>query len=238
MNRPRIDVISTANEELDNRIGGGIPIPSLLLIEGDHGTGKSVLVQQITYGALREGLKVFYISTEATVREFILQAKRVGIDVSSYFLKGLLHIYPVHIEGARWAEATAKYLLHVVGKYMQKTINQWDVFILDSFSVLAVYATKSIVLDFLTLSKNIVSQRKVIILVIHPSALPEEIMIRARSICDGYIRLKSIEVGGRLIKAMEIIKLRGAIGPVDNIIMFDVDPAFGIKILPLSIARA
>lgn len=238
MDRPRVEVISTANEELDNRLGGGIPIPSLLLIEGDHGTGKSVFVQQIAYGALKEGLKVFYVTTESTVREFILQTKRVSIDISRYFLKGLLNIYPVHIEGAKWAKTTAKYLLHIVGRYMQRTVDQWDVFILDSFSVLAVYATKSIVLDFLTLAKNIVSQGKVIILVIHPSALPEEIMIRARSICDGYIKLRAFEIGGRIIKAMEIVKLRGALGPVDNMIAFDVDPAFGIKILPLSVARS
>jgi len=238
MSRPGVEVISTANEELDNRLGGGIPIPSLLLIEGDHGTGKSVFVQQLTYGALKNGLRVFYVTTESTVREFILQTKRVNIDVSKYFLKGLLNIYPVHIEGAKWAKSTAKYLLYIVGKYMQKNISHWDVFILDSFSVLAVYATKNIVLDFLTLSKNIVSQGKVIILVIHPSAVPEEIMIRARSICDGYIRLRSFEIGGKLIKAMEVVKLRGALGPVDSVIAFDIDPAFGIKVLPLSIARS
>ena len=231
-------VVSTGGEELDNRLGGGIPIPSLLLIEGDHGTGKSVFVQQITYGALRDGLKVYYITTESTVRELLLQAKRVSFDMTSYFLKGFLKIFPVHMEGARWAKNIAKLLLQVVGEFMVRTINEWDLFILDSFSVLAVYANTSTVLDFLTTAKNIVSQDKVVILAIHPGALSEEIMIRARSICDGYIRLRSFEIGGMLIKAMEVIKLRGALGSVDSIIAFDVDPAFGIKVLPLSLAKA
>jgi flagellar protein FlaH len=63
-------------------------------------------------------------------------------------------------------------------------------------------------------------------------------MIRARSVCDGYIRLRAFEIGGMLIMAMEVVKLRGALGPVDSVIAFDIDPAFGIKVLPLSLAKA
>jgi len=230
--------ISTGNEELDSRIGGGIPIPSLLLIEGDHGTGKSVFIQQILYGGLRDGFKAYYITTESTIREFLLQSKRVSLDVTNYFLRGALKIFPVHIEGARWAKDIARSLLQIVSEFMKKTMEDWDIFILDSFSVLAVYANTNIVLDFLTVAKNVVSQDKVVILAVHPGALSEEIMIRARSVCDGYIKLRSFEIGGMLIKLMEIVKLRGALGPVDSMIAFDIDPAFGIKILPLSLARA
>jgi len=231
-------VITTGSEELDSRLGGGIPIPMLLLVEGDHGTGKSVFLQQISYGALRSGFTVYYVTTEATVREFLLQSKRVSLDLTSYFLRGKLKVFPVHMEGAKWAKQIAKLLLHVVGDFMKRTYKYWDVFIVDSFSVLAVYATTSTVLDFLTLAKNIVSQDKVVILSVHPGVLSEEIMIRLRSVCDGYIRLRTVEVGGMLIKAMEVAKFRGALGPVDNVIVFDIDPAFGIKVMPLSLAKA
>jgi len=231
-------VIATGNEELDSRIGGGIPIPSLILVEGDHGTGKSVLVQQITYGALRAGLIVNYITTESTIREMLLQAKRLSFDMTDWFLRGKLRVYPIHMEGVTWAEEISKLLLAVVSKFMNLTKDEWDVFIVDSFSVLAVYANVGAVLDFLTRARTMVSEGKVILLTVHPEALKEETMVRARSICDGYIKLKMSEVGSRLIKVMEIVKLRGALGPVDSTIAFDVDPAFGIKVLPLSVARA
>lgn len=234
----RRDVVTTGSEELDSRLGGGIPVPSLLLVEGDHGTGKSVVVQQIAYGALKSGLRVYYITTESTVRELLLQAKRVSFDMTNYFLKGFLEIFPVHMEGARWAKNIAKLLLQIVGNFMVKTMSDWDLFIVDSFSVLAVYASTSTVLDFLTIAKNVVSQDKLVILSVHPGVLSEEIMIRARSVCDGYIRLRAMEIGGMMIKAMEVVKLRGALGPVDSLIAFDVDPAFGIKVLPLSLAKA
>jgi len=234
----REKIVSTGNEELDSRLGGGIPIPSLILIEGGHGTGKSVLAQQLAYGALKSGLRVYYITTESTVREFLLQSTRLGLDMTDPFLKGRLKIYPIHMEGVRWATDVAKLLLPVVGRFMMKSVEEWDVFIIDSFSVLSVYADISAVLDVLTQMRTLVSQNKVIIMTVHPESLAEEVMVRARSICDGYIRLKHYEVGGRMIKVMEIVKLRGALGPVDPVIAYDVDPAFGIKVLPLSLARA
>lgn len=230
--------ISTGNEELDNRLGGGIPIPSLLLIEGDHGTGKSVLAQQIAYGALKNNLKVFYITTENTVKDFLLQTKRLSIDMSSYFFKGKLKIFPIHIEGVRWAKQIAKYLLDIVGEFMFKSIEYWDLMVVDSFSVLAVYANINDVLNFISKTKNITTRGKVVIYVVHPEALANHIMIRLRSECDGYIRLKPYSVGGMIIKVMEIVKLRGALGPVDSVIAFDIDPAFGIKIIPISLAKA
>ena len=37
------EIIPCGNEEFDRMFGGGIPFPSLMLIEGGHGTGKSVI---------------------------------------------------------------------------------------------------------------------------------------------------------------------------------------------------
>jgi len=37
---------------------------------------------------------------------------------------------------------------------------------------------------------------------------------------------------------MKIVKLRGAISAPDASIAFDVDPAFGIKVVPLALAKA
>ena len=38
--------VPTGNEEVDRQLGGGLPLPSLVLIEGDHGTGKSSVSAQ------------------------------------------------------------------------------------------------------------------------------------------------------------------------------------------------
>ena len=45
-------IISTGIDDIDKKLGGGIPIGSLTLIEGQSGSGKSVLSQQFTWGSL------------------------------------------------------------------------------------------------------------------------------------------------------------------------------------------
>jgi flagellar protein FlaH len=231
-------VISTGNEELDARLGGGIPIPMMLLIEGGHGIGKSILALQVAYGALNSGLRVVYVTSEATVKSFLDQAKRVSLDVSRFYLRGLLRIYPAHIEGLRWSKGTASRLLPHIASYLMNTMNTWDAVVLDSFSVLASYADMDRVLDFSTKLKIVSANAdKLVVLTAHTGALPENLMLRLRSICDGLILLKAAEIGGISVKVMEIAKLRGARGPVDQVTAFDVDPAFGIKLLPITLAR-
>lgn len=232
-----LQAISTGNEELDARLGGGIPIPSLVMIEGDHGTGKSVIAQSVVYGALSQGLRVYYVTTESTVRDFILQTKRLNIDITDYFIRGKLNIFPLHLEGARWTKETATKMLPIIGRFAVATANNWDLFVVDSFSVLAVFASVEGVMDVLTRFKEVVSSGKVILLTIHPSSLSESAMIRMRAVCDGYIRLRLVDFGGRTFKVMEVVKFRGALGPVDSTIVFDIDPAFGIKIIPISLAK-
>jgi flagellar protein FlaH len=41
-----------------------------------------------------------------------------------------------------------------------------------------------------------------------------------------------------VIRVMKVTKLRGASKKVDSLIGFVVDPAFGLKILPISLAKA
>jgi len=233
-----ITVLSTGNEELDLRLGGGIPFPSLMLIEGDHGTGKSVLALQFTYGALRAGLRTYVCSTEALVKGYLAQAKKLSYDLYDFFIKGKLKIIPIHMEGVAWAKELAKYLLTALSKYMTVTKAEYDVFVIDTFSVLAVYSDMSSILNFLTEVRTITGEGKLIIMTLHPKGLPEDASLRLKSICDGYFRLSLRDVGGKSVKVMEVIKLRGAPSSLDATVVFDVEPAFGIKIIPIGLAKA
>ncbi|MFQ5472467.1 MAG: hypothetical protein ACE5FA_06240, partial [Dehalococcoidia bacterium] len=42
--------------DMDKKLGGGIPLETLTLVEGDPEAGKSVVILQLMYGALKEGL--------------------------------------------------------------------------------------------------------------------------------------------------------------------------------------
>lgn len=233
-----LNVLPTGNEELDLRLGGGIPSPSLILIEGDHGTAKSVLALQFIYGALRSGLRTYVCSTEALVKGYLAQARKLSYDLYDFFIKGKLKIIPVHMEGVAWAKELAKYLLNALSKYMTVTKSEYDVFAIDTFSVLAVYSDMSAVLNFLTEAKTITGEGKLVIMTLHPKGLPEDVSLRLKSMCDGYFKLSLRDIGGKSVKVMEVVKLRGAPSPLDATIVFDVDPAFGIKVIPIGLAKA
>ncbi|MEM4034162.1 MAG: ATPase domain-containing protein, partial [Sulfolobales archaeon] len=59
----KLKIIPLGIKEMDEVLGGGIPHPTLITVEGGHGTGKTSLTQQIIYSALREGLKAYVITT-------------------------------------------------------------------------------------------------------------------------------------------------------------------------------
>ena len=56
--------LSIGRAEIDQQMGGGIPRGSLTLVEGKHGTGKSVFCQHLVHNALGSGKAVAFYSSE------------------------------------------------------------------------------------------------------------------------------------------------------------------------------
>jgi DNA repair protein RadA/Sms len=71
--------VSTASEELDRVLGGGLVGGSVILLGGDPGIGKSTLLLQAA-DALSRSCSVLYSSGEESVRQVALRARRLGLD--------------------------------------------------------------------------------------------------------------------------------------------------------------
>ncbi|MEM0378261.1 MAG: ATPase domain-containing protein [Thermosphaera sp.] len=233
----RVKMISTGNDELDTKIAGGIPFPALIVIEGLHGTGKSVLAQQFIYGALRSELRVTVVTTETTTVGYVRSMINVGFNVLDEYLKGRLNVYSTQIPRVKWVSSTSRDLLSLTLRHMVSTIERYDVYVIDSFSILVKGSRREDVANFLTVGKKIVDKGKLVILTIHPEGLSESLHAGLKAIADGYIELKNVEMGGRALKVMNIIKLKGVPTTFENTITFDVDPAFGIKLVPMALAK-
>ena len=52
------------------------------------------------------------------------------------------------------------------------------------------------------------------------------------------VSLRVEEVGDQLVKVLEVAKIRGASKTTGNIITFDVEPNMGMRIIPISKAKA
>jgi flagellar protein FlaH len=105
------NVVSTGNDELDKKIGGGIPLGTLSLIEGQADSGKSVLTQQMVWGSLGNGLRAMVFTTENTVKSLVTQMQSLNLDILDYLLLSRLHIYPLDVKKTRrsLSSRTARY---------------------------------------------------------------------------------------------------------------------------------
>ncbi len=231
------EIISVGNEEIDRSIGGGIPFPSLMLIEGGHGTGKSAITAQFMKGLLDAGKNVLCI-TENTVKEYIENMKGITFNFSHAFLQNHLNIMPLHMYGIKWTKEQSSYLLPVIGKYIGNSFKETNVVVIDSLSLLTVFADASKILDFFTQCKYLVANGMSIIITIHPDDFPADIAQRVKGSVDCLLELGSTNIGDRNVKTFKVIKMIGSKDIVESGFAFEVDMIFGIKIVPISTAHA
>ncbi len=74
---------SLNDSELNRVLGGGVVQGSLILIGGDPGIGKSTLMLQL---AIKENIKILYVSGEESEQQIKMRAERIGIENQSCFI--------------------------------------------------------------------------------------------------------------------------------------------------------
>ena len=237
MNKKEIDtadIISTGSNEIDRRLGGGIPKSSLMLVEGDEGAGKSTVAQQLIWGGLNDGLKTSIYTTEQNINSLLRQMASLGQDVTEFFLMHELEVYPMVISPDQEDPET---LFQKLGIHMKNNVDS-DIIVVDSLTTFVSQSGGDQIQDFFSNCKSLCEKGKVVICTVHAKAFDEEFLLRIRSLCDAYLRLTVQSAGNRLIKAMEVAKIRGAEMTTGNITGFDVEPGLGIRIVPITRARA
>lgn len=227
-------IISLGIAELDRDLGGGLPHPSLISIEGEYGSGKTIFVQQIAKSMLNIGLRVYIISSEATVREYLSMMRSVRLDADNYYLSGQLNIYPLHIEGGRWNDFLSSFFLKVTANFLELKKKFYDAVIIDSLSVLTVNTPPSEFLTFITRIKNLVSDEKTVVTTFHPEFLSEENIMKLRASSDVYLVLKNASISGLDVKVLRVVKLWGVSGERKSAITLEINPQIGLRVMPLS----
>ena len=228
-------IISSGNDEIDKKLGEGIPLGSLVLIEGENDTGKSVFCQQMVYGGLNQLYRIAYYSTENTIKSMLAQMDSLSLDISDFYSWGYFRIFPVHLEGVEWTSKQMKGTLHLVINHI-KSIKE-KVIIIDSLTMFTTYSDEDNILGFLTSLKNLCDKGYTIFITLHQHAFKEDTLVRIRSSCDCHLFLRKEQLTDRYISVMEVAKIRGAKKSTGNIVSFEVQPGFGLKIIPISQAR-
>ena len=226
--------ISTGSVEIDRRIGGGIPYGTLMLVEGEGAGGKSTLAQQLSWGALTAGEDVAMYTTEQTVQSMLRQMDSIGLSVRDFFLLDHLQIFPVQVPSESLSPGV---LFLELSRHMGSQEN-CRMIVVDSLTTFVSRAGGDQVQNFFNRCKTLCDKGKVVICTVHAGAFEESLLTRVRSVCDAYFRLNVERSGAQLIKTLEVAKIRGAELNTGNISGFDVEPGLGIRIIPVSRAKA
>lgn len=231
----RLGAISTGNSEIDKKMGGGIPSGSLVLISGQSDAGKSVLTQQLTWGSLRENLATTVFTTENTVRSMLSQMQSLNLDVLDEFLLGRLKIFPIKATRAKkGADGALDALLTAVESQKDRS----QLIFVDSATSFITHNSPEDTVAFFEECKALCNSGLTIAIVTHPYAFDESTMIRISSMSDASLYLSNENMGDKLLKALEVRKVRGAVKTTGNIVSFDIEPGWGMRIIPFTKARA
>jgi flagellar protein FlaH len=214
-----------SRDELNQRLGKGLPPGSIVLIEGGHGEGKSVLCQRIAYGFLNNQHSVAIVSTQHTVKDFIKQMYSLEYPVMKFLVKGTLlyiSVYPLVSE--------TKPHFDFLDKFMRaKAIFEMEVIFVDTLSALIKYnSDETKIVDFMSFLKRLTGYGKIVVLCCEPEDI--NISTQLRSIADIYITTKSKVMGTDIKHLIIVNKYNGAMAPFAGIIGFRIEPNIGFVI--------
>ncbi|ENN95831.1 flagellar accessory protein FlaH [Methanocaldococcus villosus KIN24-T80] len=229
----QIAKIELARDDLDKRIGGGIPFNSLVIIEGEESTGKSVLCQRLAYGFLQNRHSVTYVSTQLTTTEFIKQMMSLEYNINKKLLSGALLYIPVYplIADNKRRDGFLKKIMET------KAFYEKDVIIFDSLSSLIANDASDVnVNDLMAFFKRIVALKKIIICTINPKELSEEVLTMIRTSSTMLIKTDIITFAGSIKNAAKILKYNMAPGTYQKTIVFRVEPKIGLAVEIASVA--
>lgn len=224
-------VIMAGNSELDSRMGGGLPVGTLALIEGGSGSGKSVLSQQIIWGALRDGYTAAVYTSENSVKSLMTQMRSIDLDVLDFLLLSRLRVYPMEL--AHLGDKASQVLMRAI-----KQNHDRDLIVIDSFTSAVVHAsTDRNIFTFFEDAKRLCAQGSTVLITLHADAVEPDLMNPIRAMCDAHLILRSDQDGQRLVKTLQVAKIRGASSVTGAIVGFEVEPGWGMRVIPISKAR-
>jgi archaeal flagellar protein FlaH len=225
------DLICTGNNEIDKQLGGGIPVRSLTLIEGESDAGKSVLAQQIMWGGLNSQHRVLLFTAENTVKSIDSQMESLGLSVIDSIILGWLKVFVMKPSQTKTMNTFAIIISTL------KLFKNYDLVVVDSLTPFLAHAGMEQIIPYFEECKKLCDGGRTIINTAHTYAFDEQVLIRLRSACDAHFRLRIEEVGDRLVKVLEVSKVKGAVKTTGNVMSFDVDPGSGMRVMPIGRAK-
>jgi len=228
---------ATGQKEIAEALGGSLKENSLVVIEGESQTGKSVLCQYMAYNIVHtRGRAVAYYSIDHTVDSLNTQMASMSMDIT-YELKWNRFIVKELNSPMDHAEAV-KALRGLIQKITD--LPPWFRFIvIDSPSPYFLTLKTVMQMDFMQSFKELCVNYRSIIMVLNTETMNTQSLARTHLMSDYYLKLRtenrvvsSGQVDHKVVKSMEVSKLNGAEQMGTRPIRFEIKPGCGIQVLP------
>ena len=228
---------TTGVKDIAEALGGGIKENSLIMIEGEERSGKSVLTQHIAYGVLHsKGSAVAFYSTDYDAEGLVTQMDSMSLDTRHELGTDRFRVYKL---GPATVLENAEKSLQLIIDHIATLPQRFKLIIVDSPSPFMLRLNRLVNIDFLQRFKELCEQERTIILVLNTHVFETKTLLRAYMMSDYYLKLKSKDamlepgqIDTRVIKSLEVTKLGGAERLGQEGIKFEIKPRIGIQILP------
>lgn len=210
-------------DSLANAMGARLPNRSLWMIQGEVGSGKSLVSQRLIFGLLENGSKVLVITTELTTRGWIEQMESIGYPVTDYIASGMLMVF------SRFGViAEAKEGVDLFDVLESDAVEKADVVVVDSASALIPEGMDaSQHLATLQKLRKICSESRSLLLTVDPEEMDGKLLHKLRSSCEVLLDMTAGFVGGEIKRTIVVTRFLRAAGPVQASVGWRVEPYMG-----------
>ncbi len=210
-------------DSLANAMGLRLPNRSLWMIQGEVGSGKSLVSQRLVFGLLENGSKVLVVTTELTTRGWIEQMESIGYPVTDYIASGRLLIF------SRFGViAETKDGVDLFDVLDSEAIDKSDVVVVDSASALMPTGLETVEqVNVLQKLRRVCSESRSLLLTVDPSEMDGKLLHKLRSSCEILLDMQSGFVGGEIKRTIVVTRFLRAAGPVQSSVGWRVEPYMG-----------
>ena len=227
----------TGVKDIAEVLGGGIRTGSLVIIEGESKSGKSVLSQHLAHGALHfDDNAVAYYTSGGNFNDLIAQMDSMSLYVLHEFVTDRLRIYPL---SSLSTTGNGRESLEFLISYISELPPRFKLVVVDSITPFMTKMNPDAKIRLLQAFKELCGKERSIVLTANTHIFEKGILYRTYLVSDYYLRLRSDEtiiwsgqIENRVIKRLEVMKLRGAEQQGGEGVKFEIKPHVGIQILP------
>lgn len=210
-------------DSLADSMGSRLPNRSLYIVQGDVGSGKSLMGQRLSFGLAENDVKVLVITTELTTRGWIEQMESIGYGVTEFIRTGQLMVFS---RFGTIAEALPNIGIQQVLE--SEAVSKADIVIIDSASSLMPDG-----LDdhgrfkMMQNLRRITSEGRSIMLCVDEKEMDSKLLHTLRSSSEIVLDMKTAMIGGEIKRNIVVTRYLRAAGPVQSSIGWRVEPSMG-----------